>query len=66
MGIFSVVLIYSMLQGIDFVSTGEGTISVQNPQISPAPLGELSFVALSADKPESPMVVKVRMVRQEG
>ena len=66
MGIFIVVLVYSMLQGVDFVSTSEGTINIKNTQISPDPLGELSFVALSADKPESPVVIKVRMVRQEG
>lgn len=55
-----------MLQGVDFNTTPEGTLSIRNKLIGSEILGELSLVAHSAEKPESPMPVKIRLMRQEG
>jgi len=60
------VLLYTMLEGTDISVTPEGTLSFKNKQISSSPVGELYIVAISADKPDSPIPVKTRLIRQEG
>ncbi|MBN1901229.1 hypothetical protein JW926_07900 [Candidatus Sumerlaeota bacterium] len=59
-------LLYSMLQGVDFNTTSEGTLSIKNSQFSSDVLGELSLVGVSAEKPDTPIPVKIRLMRQEG
>jgi hypothetical protein len=62
----NLVLLYSMLQGVDFNTTPDGTLSIKNNLISAENLGELFLVAHSADKPDILIPIKIRLMRQEG